>query len=740
MQTFKTRPNPKLNLSFIPKKQTRPVLHLTTMILLSFLGLVLGIAISWLLGNYHVAETFASIQPLQDNPPAWLQVPQVSNKYFLLVPTLVLFLFVQVFTKVFPNPVNWSRRLVAGILVCLLVRYLLWRSFSTLNLTNPVDGVFSLLLMGMELIAISGGMIQLLLMFTTKDRQREADIYSKSVVNEVYNPSVDIMIPTYNEPEFILRRTIIGCQGINYAKKKVYLLDDTKRPEIQRLATELGCEYLTRKDNDHAKAGNLNAALAKTSGELIVFFDADFVPTKNFLERTVGFFQKEKIALVQTPQSFYNPDPIARNLGLEDVLTSEEEVFYRQMQPIKDGAGSVVCAGTSFIARREALESIGGFVTESLSEDYFTGIRLAAFGYELVYLDEKLSAGLAAENISSHIEQRMRWGRGTLQAFFIDSNPLTIPGLSLWQRLGHFEGLLHWFNSIPRIFFLLLPIFSVFFGINPFSSTFREAVYFFVPYYVTQITVFAWLNMRSRSALLSDLYSLVQCFPISITVIKAMIRPFAKGFKVTPKGLASNRYYYNWSLALPLIILLTLSFASFSICLIQDGSPLNISIWWGAYNVLTLSGALLVLLDSPKLSAYQWFKTNRQVDIITDEQVIQGKTLKLSEEGMEIAINQKIFLSENVTLSLVEENIKLEGIVTKTQFKDNQTLVKFKFTTVPLANQRELVKTLYCQPGQWQKKQAPGELDSLLILFKLLVRPIDFVIKRQLKLVKPSLS
>jgi cellulose synthase (UDP-forming) len=105
----------------------------------------------------------------------------------------------------------------------------------------------------------------------------------------------------------------------------------------------------------------------------------------------VGFFQDEQVALVQTPQSFYNPDPIAHNLGLEDILIPEEEVFYRQIQPIRDGAGGVICAGTSFVVRRSALNEVGGFVTDSLSEDYFTGIRLAARGYQLLYLDEKLS-------------------------------------------------------------------------------------------------------------------------------------------------------------------------------------------------------------------------------------------------------------------------------------------------------------------------------------------------------------
>ena len=123
-------------------------------------------------------------------------------------------------------------------------------------------------------------------------------------------------------------------------------------------------------------------------------------------------------------------------------------MLYRQIQPIRDGADSVVCAGTSFVVRRSALQAAGGFVTESLSEDYFTGIRLSAQGYRLIYLDEKLSAGLAAENIAAHATQRIRWAQGTLQAFFIEANPLTIKGLRPLQRIAHLEGLLHWFTTI----------------------------------------------------------------------------------------------------------------------------------------------------------------------------------------------------------------------------------------------------------------------------------------------------
>jgi cellulose synthase (UDP-forming) len=225
---------------------------------------------------------------------------------------------------------------------------------------------------------------------------------------------------------------------------------------MKQLAEELGCEYLTRPDNQHAKAGNLNHALAKNSGELIAVFDADFIPTKNFLTRTAGFFQDDKVGLVQTPQSYYTFEPVARNLGLENFILPQEEMFYRLIQPSRDGVDGAVCTGTSFVVRRSALEEIGGFVTDSVCEDYFTGIRISVRGYQLIYLDEKLSAGLATEDMATQLAQRLRWTQGTLQAFFLDDNPLRIPGLSPLQRLAYLEGLLSCY-PLPRRFSVCAP-------------------------------------------------------------------------------------------------------------------------------------------------------------------------------------------------------------------------------------------------------------------------------------------
>ena len=740
-----------MKLTHINKKRKKHLLNKhfikprkATLILLSTFILSAIIVFAWFTGENRINAIFAKINFLQHNPPSWLEVPMVTGKY-LLVPTVALLLIVLLIKKIYPQPRVWNRRLVVGILLILAVRYIVWRSLSTLNLADPLNGVFSLGLFFLEMLVLTSTSIQLFLMLNTKDRRREADRNSIAVIEGKFTPSVDILIPTYNEPTFILRRTIIGCQALDYPNKTIYLLDDTRRPQMKALAKELGCEYITRPDNRHAKAGNLNHALTKTSGELIVVFDADFIPTTNFLQRTVGFFQDETIALVQTPQSFYNPDPISYNLGLENIVTPDEEIFYRQTQAIKDGAGSVVCAGTSFVVRRSALQETGGFVTESLSEDYFTGINLSARGYRLIYLNEKLSAGLAAENIAAHATQRIRWARGTLQAFFIKSNPLTIRGLSPIQRLAHFEGILNWFSVISRIGFLMMPLAYSFLGVIPIRATLEEILYYFLPFYLVQLTAFSWLNHRSRSAILSEMYSLVLVFPVALTVIQVMLHPFSQGFKVTPKGTANNRYTFNWSLAFPLIVLFITTAVSLwrnlGICLsllwqststpevVQHFKGLDLGWIWSGYNLVLLSISLLILWDAPKADIYEWFDLRRvaRLNLKEQNQDIWGVTTMISEVGAEIALTQRppvdLAQMQSINLEIAEENLQLDAQIVQIGSKNEFPTIRVKFPLVSIEQHRRLVKMLFCRPGQWKSRCTPNEWQSLLILFKILIKP-----------------
>lgn len=734
---------------------------------LVMIGIILACAlvvVGWFAGEGTIEKLIDQYQWFQNNPPIWLQVPMVTGG-FLLVPAIALTVITFAITKISPQPRVWSRFIVVAILLILTIRYVIWRSLWTLNVETPLQGVFSVGLFILEMLMIVNGALQLFLLVQARDRRADADKMAMAVEKGEFTPSVDVMIPTYNEPAFILRRTIIGCQAMEYPNKTIYVLDDTRREEIKVLAEELGCEYICRQDNKHAKAGNLNNALLRTHSDLIVCFDADFVPTRNFLTRTVGFFQDDKVALVQTPQSYYNSDPIARNLGLENILVPEQEVFYRQIQPVRDGTDSVVCAGTSFVMRRSALLSTGGeFVTSSLSEDYFTAVRLSGRGYRLIYLDEKLSAGTAPEDMGAQATQRLRWAQGTLQAFFIDENPLTIPGLRPLQRLSHLTGILHWFTSLSRVGFLLMPLAYSFLSIIPIRATTEEIVFYFLPQYLVHLTVFSWLSYRSRSSFLSDIYDVVLCFPLAGTVIQTMVKPFGKGFKVTPKGNQRDRLMLNWSLAWPLIALFVLTAISLwrnmGNCMMKI-SPAGYDVgykglslgWiWSTYNLALIGIALLVMLDLPKPDLYEWFTLQRVVRISHDPELpvydsrsqaelefpmsegipsdtYWGTTAAISEVGAQILLTQagipQLRKGEivPVTLEIMEEAIKLRGVITQSTFDGEFPCINVRFEQVTLAQHRQLVAMLFCRPGQWKRQNSPGELLSLWLLFRSLVRP-----------------
>jgi cellulose synthase (UDP-forming) len=769
---------PKSAKPSVPQAATPKIegLHTATLVILIGLGVCSLIAGAWFAGFSGVSQFFNAIHQVQQSPPMWLRVPKVAVAY-LLLPTVGLLCLGLGITKFSPQPRRWPRAIVITILLVLLGRYLCWRLSATLNLADPANGLLSLLLLGLELLVIFNQSLQLLMTMMMRNRSKQADYYQTAVQQGQFLPSVDVLIPTYNEPLFILKRTVIGCQALDYARKHIYLLDDSRRSEVAALARELGCHYLSRPDRRHAKAGNLNHAIQHTRSELIAVFDADFVPTKNFLQRTVGFFQNPANALVQTYQSFYNPDPIARNLGLAAELPQEAEIFSRFYQPVRDGINTALCYGSSFVVKRSALVATGGFVTESVGEDYFTGIRLAAKGHRVIFLSESLSAGLSAENMAANINQQDRWTRGSLQAFFISANPLTIKGLNWVQRLAHLNGLLSWFGSLAKVGFLVMPLVYAFWGLMPFNTDVSEFVYFFLPFYCFQLVTYAWLNLRSRSAFIADVYSVAKCFPGALSVVQVMLRPFARGFRVTPKGIINQSYVFQWQLAWPLVITLGFTVLGlvrnlqffWAVHLHQTGIPsvlavqpikgLGVSLVWTFYNLFMLTLALLVMLDVPNPERYNWFNLKRQVRLTVDAQIspLLGQTTMMSEAGMQLLVtdhlSQPLTPNANVQIEILETaagsgqdfaaGLKLEANIERihrqkpsdsaTDLPFAESLVELQLRPLSLAQERHLIELLYCRPGQWQQYRAPGELRSLWLLLNTVWRP-RFIFERRPKI------
>lgn len=351
--------------------------------------------------------------------------------------------------------------------------------------------------------------------------------------------TVDIMVTVVDEPLSILRQTLISCLAQEYPRDRytVYVLDDGHRDEARQLAASLGCEYIRRPDRPrHAKAGNLNHALQLSHGELVAIFDVDHIPARTFLKDTVGFFDDPKVAIVQTPHHFYNPDIFQRNLRVGEEVKNEQALFFRSLQAGRDTHNSAFFAGSSGLLRRKPLMEIGGFQTQTITEDIHTSMNLHAKGYRSCYLNKVLSAGLMPETFDGYLKQRKRWAMGCIQVLLRD-NPLTKRGLSLAQRIDYFGSIFYFFFGLPRLICLLAPLASLLFSTSPLKADMLELSNFFFSFFLASALVMRPVSRGSRNPFWSDVYETAMCFALSAVALKALAAPRKeRPFEVTPKG------------------------------------------------------------------------------------------------------------------------------------------------------------------------------------------------------------
>ncbi|MCC6001575.1 MAG: UDP-forming cellulose synthase catalytic subunit [Pararhodobacter sp.] len=369
-------------------------------------------------------------------------------------------------------------------------------------------------------------------------------------------PTVDILIPSYNEPVDMLAITLAAAKHIYYPpeKRRVVLCDDggtdqrcnssdpelaarsrKRRAELQALCKQLGAIYSTRERNEHAKAGNMSAALERLDGELVVVFDADHVPSRDFLARTVGFFvKKPDLFLVQTPHFFINADPVQRNLALHPRCPPENEMFYGKIHKGLDRWGGAFFCGSAAVLRRSALDEVGGFAGETITEDAETALDIHARGWRSIYLDRAMIAGLQPETFSSFIQQRGRWATGMMQMLLL-KNPLFRPGLNPIVRLCYLNSMSFWFFPLVRIAFLLIPLVYLFFGIEIFVASLSEVVAYTLGYVLILFAIQNALYSHVRWPLISEVYEIAQAPYLAKALFATVLRPRSATFSVTSK-------------------------------------------------------------------------------------------------------------------------------------------------------------------------------------------------------------
>lgn len=481
-------------------------------------------------------------------------------------------------------------------------RYIWWRSTQTLHFSNATEAMVGYLLYAAEIytwIVLALGYLQTAWPLHRKPKPLPAEPDRW--------PTVDVFIPTYNESLNVIQPTVFAARSMDWPadKLRVYILDDGRRPQIRAFAEAAGVGYITRDNNRHAKAGNINQALPKTDGDYIAIFDCDHIPTRSFLQMTMGeFLADPKCALVQTPHHFFSPDPFERNFDTFRRVPNEGSLFYGLIQDGNDFWNAAFFCGSCAVIKRAPLMEIGGIAVETVTEDAHTALKLHRRGYNSAYLRTVQAAGLATESLSGHIGQRIRWARGMAQIFRLD-NPMFGRGLKFFQRLCYSNAMLHFFYGIPRLIFLTMPIAYLYFGLHVINTSALLIAAYVLPYLTVANITNSRLQGHYRHSFWAEVYESVLAWYIVLPTTVAFINPRAGKFNVTAKGGQIADDYLDWTISKPYLLLLALNVIGLGTGVArllfwgsEEPATVVMNMAWALFNLIMLGAAIGVAREA----------------------------------------------------------------------------------------------------------------------------------------------
>jgi cellulose synthase (UDP-forming) len=546
-------------------------------------------------------------------------------------------------------------RLIALALgTSIVLRYVYWRTTSTLPpLNQPENFIPGFLLYLAEMYSVA--MLALSLFVVAKPLpprpSRAADLKKF--------PKVDVFVPSYNEDSALLANTLAAAKGMDYPAEKlvVWLLDDgsteqkrnsdkvldaraavARHEELQQLCRDLDVRYLTRARNEHAKAGNLNNGMAHSDGELIAVFDADHAPARDFLKETVGYFDDDpKLFLVQTPHFFLNPDPVERNLRTFEKMPSENEMFYGIIQRGLDKWNAAFFCGSAAVLSRKALAETEGFSGMSITEDCETALALHARGWNSVYIDRPLIAGLQPATFASFIGQRSRWAQGMMQILRFRFPPFK-SGLTIAQRLCYTSSTLFWLFPFPRTIFLVAPLFYLLFDLEIFTASGGEFLGYTLAYMLVNLMMQNYLYGSFRWPWISELYEYVQTVHLLPAVVSVILNPRKPTFKVTAKD-ESVLVSRLSEISRPFFVIFAVLLIGFGISIYKfyaEPYKADVTLVVGAWNVINLimaGCALGVVSERGEKSASRRVKITRRCEFVVAGERYPATMENVSAQG-----------------------------------------------------------------------------------------------------------
>ncbi len=492
--------------------------------------------------------------PLPDfNPPKWALLPSFLIGLFLalLVVTTPLEPPIQALVGLFVVIGAFiagriENRLVVTILTVIgflfASRYMYWRVTETLDFDTFLAWFFGLGLYAAELYL----WVVLIITFVQSVWPLERKPVALPDDTALW-PTIDLFIPTYNEDLDLVAKTVYAAKDLEYPPEKlrIFVLDDGRRDEFRDFCARVDVGYITRDNNEHAKAGNLNNAMRQTDSDLIGILDCDHIPTRWFLQLTAGWFlQDPDMALVQTPHHFYNRDPFLKNLSAGTKVPPEGLLFYGLVQDGNDFWNACFFCGSCALLRRDALEGIGGIAVETVTEDAHTALKLHRLGWKSAFIRFPMAAGLATDTLGRFIGQRIRWARGMVQILRLDS-PILGPGLTLAQRICYLSAMMHFLFPLPRFVLLTAPLAFLVMDIRIIAASASEVFTYALPYLVIIVYVNWRIQGRFRHTFWSDVYETSLTLHLLWPTVKTFIQPRGGKFNVTSKGGSTDETYFD---------------------------------------------------------------------------------------------------------------------------------------------------------------------------------------------------
>ena len=598
-------------------------------------------------------------------------------------------------------------------------RYIYWRFTDTIGFTHWLDAALGYGLVLAELYAFA---VLLIGYFQTAWPLQRRPVPMPADVSTW--PSVDIFIPSYNEPLEVVRQTVFSAMSQDWPADRlhVYVLDDGRRTEFREFCEELGVGYLIRDNNHHAKAGNINAALKVTHSEYIAIFDCDHIPTRSFLQVCMGWFFKDtNLVMLQTPHVFFSPDPFERNLDTFHRMPNEGELFYGIVQDGNDLWNASFFCGSCAIIRRKELLEVGGIAVETVTEDAHTALKLSRLGYNTAYLEVPQAAGLATESLSGHVGQRIRWARGMAQIARTD-NPLFGKGLHFGQRLCYLNAMLHFFYGLPRLVFLTAPLAYLLFGAHVFQASALMITAYALPHLAHASVTNSRIQGRFRYSFWNEVYESVLAWYIMRPVLVAAINPTLGKFNVTAKGGVIEKAYFDWTIARPYVVLLVINLIGMAVgfwkLLSSDGdetTTLVINMVWTVYNIILLGASVAVASETRQVRGTPRVAASLPAVIRFDNgRTLVCKTEDFSQHGLGLAVPPDVDIPMGSSLSVSLFRSDEEGVFPAIVTFSGKGRLGVKFDNLSLHQQAELASLTFARADAWIATWGTGQRDKPL--------------------------